>query len=71
MARRSGACAHQREREQRAGPLTGKALDSMTEAWRRSRRSAEKRITLIVERSTRAFDHPDYFLGDPATCVDV
>jgi hydroxypyruvate isomerase len=49
-----------------------KALDSMTEGLARLAPVCERNgITLIVEPFNSRVDHPDYFLDDPQTCVDV
>jgi hydroxypyruvate isomerase len=49
-----------------------KALDSMTEGLARLAPVCERNgITLIVEPFNSRVDHPDYFLDDPETCVEV
>lgn len=49
-----------------------KALDSMTEGLARLAPVCERSgITLIVEPFNSRVDHPDYFLDDPQTCVEV
>jgi hydroxypyruvate isomerase len=49
-----------------------KALDSMTEGLAALAPICQKNgITLIVEPFNSRVDHPDYFLDDPQTCVEV
>ena len=49
-----------------------KALDSMTEGLAALAPICQKNaITLIVEPFNSRVDHPDYFLDDPETCVEV
>ena len=49
-----------------------KALDSMTEGLALLAPVCQRNgITLIVEPFNSRVDHPDYFLDDPETCVDV
>jgi hydroxypyruvate isomerase len=48
------------------------ALDSMVEGLRQLAPVCERSgITLIVEAFNSRVNHPDYFLDDPQTCVDV
>jgi hydroxypyruvate isomerase len=49
-----------------------KALDSMVEGLAALAPVCQKNgITLIVEPFNSRVDHPDYFLDDPETCVEV
>ena len=49
-----------------------KALDSMVEGLSRLAPVCRANgITLIVEPFNSRVDHPDYFLDDPETCVEV
>jgi len=49
-----------------------KALDSMVEGLTQLAPVCRKNgITLIVEPFNSRVDHPDYFLDDPETCVEV
>ncbi|MEI6876878.1 MAG: TIM barrel protein, partial [Spirochaetota bacterium] len=54
------------------GLRRGDALESMTESLSLLAKVCEKEnMTLIVEPFNSRVDHPDYFLDDPETCVEV
>ncbi|HUX21229.1 MAG TPA: TIM barrel protein [Spirochaetia bacterium] len=54
------------------GLPTEKAIDNMIEVLSKAARICEKSdTTLILEPFNTKVDHPDYFLDDPQTCVNV
>lgn len=55
-----------------AGLGREEALASMTEGLSQLARVCERNgVTLIVEAFNSRVDHPDYFLDDPETCIEV